>query len=494
MRVMIMHIVDLCHWKGKEKCLKLGEQKLIFDDFKVENYKYTVYPGGPIYIINNYLPDEQSQNIKIYIDDGTLFPIFRLGDDEEDYMQDLRHYMESMDFNKDEDMTELVSDNIMISVRASDAYKMYSQGDKSPQKNLLAWDAHLKKIYSFYGIQLDKYGKDYDIRNEYINIHLRFNQPLETYAVTEYIGFHSDEWIEKSLYIVGQETDWEVSCQLADMMDIRETFIFQILNKLTAKYSQIVIKGEEEDNEQNYLYEEKIKYLSADDVESNMRGCVYDDTKNCKGFLQNKLNNYLIFWDLESYSHGFWAKVQNLYRNEYELTSKLTTTERMVYFSSLAMGLDLGYYFTRWGFYLEGLRDTIFNETKTSKDYQSLISQDISSGKIEKKVKKFWYLDNKEYNFMNGIGAGCYDDKNGYDIQIEGVSGNNGEYVIELPKVGCQGHLGFEIYENDKLIGFSYEREYVDNTVYENNYTPKYNIIAYDRLLLSSEPSEYKSP
>ena len=193
----------------------------------------------------------------------------------------------------------------------------------------------------------------------------------------------------------------------------------------------------------------------------------------------------------------FMGKVMNLYRNEneYELTSKLTSTERMVYFFSVALGVDLGYYFSRWGFYLEGLRDTIFNETKTSKDYQNLISQDISSGKIEKKEKKFWYLDSKEYNYMNGgKRIGCYEDKNRYDIQIEKVAESNGGYVIELPKVVCQGHLGFEIYENDKLIGFSYGKEYIDSTVYENNYIPKYSIISYDRLLVSSEPSEYKSP
>lgn len=107
---------DRINWKGKEKCLKLGEQKLIFDDFKVENYKYKVNPGGPIYIINNYLPEEQSQNIKIYIDDGVLFPVFKLGDNEENYVQDLRLYLESLDYYKDthEDITELESNNIMI--------------------------------------------------------------------------------------------------------------------------------------------------------------------------------------------------------------------------------------------------------------------------------------------------------------------------------------------------------------------------------------------
>ena len=486
---------DKVYWKGKEQLLKIGEQKFIFDDFMIENYKYKVNPGGPIYILNSYSPEEQNQNIKIYIDDGILFPIFRLNDDEETYKQNLLDYIELYKKNEDSylDITELVGDKIMISVKASDAYKIYSEDNKGPKENLLAWDEYLKKIYSFYGLQFNENDPNYNLKNNYVNIQLKFTQPYTPFAVTEYIGFNDEEWIDKSLYIVGQESDWDFTCQIGDMIDIRETFIFEILNRLSAKYAQIVIK-EEEDSFDSNLYEDKIKYLAKDDIENNMRGCSFNDTKKCFGFLQNKRNNYLIFWDIESYSHGFWSKVQNLYRNEYGITSKLTTTERMVYFCSIALGIDLGYYFTRWGFYLEGRRDSIFNEEKVSTYYKNLMEQDILEGRIEKIQKKFWYLDNKEYNFISDIKIGCYEDKSEYDIQIERVSIYDNEYIIELPSVRCPGHLGFEIYENDKLIGFTYEREYIDSTVYENNYSPKYSIIAYDRLLLPSEPSRYKSP
>ena len=482
-------------WKGKEKCLKIGEQTFVVDDFNVQNYKYKVNPGGPIYILNPYIPEQQSQNIKIYIDDGILFPIFKYGDDEEKYKQDLFNYIELYNKNKDTylDVTELNSDKMMISVKASDAYKVYSEENKGPNSNLLAWNEYLKKIYNFYGIELSEDAPDYNIKNKYVNIHLRFNQPLAPYAVTEYIGIHDDKWVDKSLYIVGQETDWDFTCQIADMIDIRESFIFEILNRLAAKYSEIVIKNDE-NNKDNNLYEEKIKCLTEDKIENNMRGCAYNDTKKCKGFLQNKRNNYLIFWDLESYSHGFWAKLENLYRKEYKLTSSLTTTERMVYFSSVALGIDLGYYFTRWGFYLEGVRDTIFNEEKASKNYKNLIEQDLLEGRLEKNNKKFWYLDNKEYNFLNDIGMGCYEDKEEYNIQIESVVGTNGDYTLNLPNVRCLGHLGFEIYQNDTLIAFTYDREYTDKTIYDDSYVPKYNIIAYDRYLIPSKPSEYKRP
>ena len=485
---------DRVNWKGKEICLQLGEQTIIFDDFQVQNYKNKVNPGGPIYIINKYTSEEQSQNIKIYIDDGYLFPVFRLNDDEDEYLDNLEEYIELCKKNKDTylDMTEIIGDNIMLSVKATDAYKVYSEKDKSPEKNILAWEDYLRKIYDFYGIQLDPDSKDYDERNSYLNIQIRYNQISEPYAVTEYIGIGNDDFVNRSLDIESEESDWDFSCQIGDMLEIREAFIFDIINKLPAKFSDVVLKGRN-NNDDSKLYEEKLKFLTLNET-NLLRGCKSEDTKLCKGFLQNTKSNYLIFWDLESYNHGFWSKVENLYRKEYEVSSQLTTTERFVYFCSRAMEIDLGYYFTRWGLYLEGVRDTIFNEEKASKNYHNLMEQEIMEGRIEKNNKKFWYLDTKEYTFMDDIGEKCYEDEDEYDIQIEDVSGDNGEYVIELPNVRCQGHLGFEIYDGDQLIGFTYESEFTDETVYEDDYVPKYNIIAYDRFLIPSKRSKNKSP
>ena len=62
-----------------------------------------------------------------------------------------------------------------------------------------------------------------------------------------------------------------------------------------------------------------------------------------------------------------------------------------------------------------------------------------------------------------------------------------------MPNVKCPGHLGFEIYEGDNVIGFTYEYSYTDKTVYKDGYIPKYKIIAYDRLLDVSNESKYVS-
>lgn len=52
----------------------------------------------------------------------------------------------------------------MISVKATDAYKIYSNENKGPQNNLLAWNEYLKKIYIFYGIQFNENEPYYNIK------------------------------------------------------------------------------------------------------------------------------------------------------------------------------------------------------------------------------------------------------------------------------------------------------------------------------------------
>ena len=107
---------------------------------------------------------------------------------------------------------------------------------------------------------------------------------------------------------------------------------------------------------------------------------------------------------------------------------------------------------------------------------------------------KFRYFDKNQYTFKN-IGNGCYVDQAKYDVQITTITkkGTN-EYLLTLPKISCAAHLGFEIYEGNDLIGFTHENTYSDKTTYKSGYTPKYKIIAYDRLLQYSKPSNFKSP
>ena len=130
------------NWLSSAFKLHKGKNILIFTNYNTKNYDIKVNPGGPIYIENKFTPEEQSQNIRIYIEGGILFPLFRLNDDEIEFKNTLSEYILKYNNNIDKylNITEIESDKIMITITATDAYDNYVIKKKSPQQNLLHWE------------------------------------------------------------------------------------------------------------------------------------------------------------------------------------------------------------------------------------------------------------------------------------------------------------------------------------------------------------------
>jgi hypothetical protein len=126
-------------WIESPIILKKGVNILKVNNFDISDIELNIRPGGPIYIENKFTSDEQSQNVKIYIEGGTLFPYFRLNDDEIIFKKYLNEYYLNLKKCRDKcyDIVELYSQNILITVNASYANKVYNKKEKSPQENLL---------------------------------------------------------------------------------------------------------------------------------------------------------------------------------------------------------------------------------------------------------------------------------------------------------------------------------------------------------------------
>ena len=494
------HIGYWRNWLGKIITLKEGTQQVTVDNFQVDGEGYTVptIPGGPLYIINPYTSSEQSKNLTVYIEGGIIFPIFiQFYITIMEYQQQLTEYVKLV--KKDNltypDITESVGYKIMLTMRATDAYKIYytDSNSISPIKNVQNWDSYLVKLMTFDGMAFYRDQPYFDIRNAHLLFNIRFMQPYAyAYAHYEHIGIQNNGVVEILLNLNEKEVGWGLPHEFGHMIDISERIVGETSNNMISKYSDTYIQGDGSwgpDRQEN-----KIKYLTPDNIDNLLRGCDSTDTSQCKGFLTNKPLNYLVFWDLESLYHGYWGKVDNMYRYNNTLSSKLTKEEKFVYFSNIVLGLDLGYYFTRWGLSFSDGK-SMFNELKTSSEYKDLMQKAINNKLIDTKTKKkYWYFDYKEYTYINDVGLGCYKDKNEYNIQITKITHpQTNKYTLTLPKVNCQGHLGFEIYESNTIIGFTYDYTYTDTTTYKSGYTPKYKIIAYDRLLDTSNESAYKS-
>ena len=142
------------NWLGTEVALKKGKQSYYCNNFNVSSYSIKATPGGPLYISNPYIDEQQSNNVKIYVEGGTLFPTYRLNESEEEYKLFLSEYvlMYNSHSNSYLDITELFGYRTMITVPATSAYKIYQNENKGPLKNLQIWDEYIKKLFIYDGI------------------------------------------------------------------------------------------------------------------------------------------------------------------------------------------------------------------------------------------------------------------------------------------------------------------------------------------------------
>ena len=117
----------------------------------------------------------------------------------------------------------------------------------------------------------------------------------------------------------------------------------------------------------------------------------------------------------------------------------------------------------------------------------------INQGKIANYSvnKKLWYADDDQYNFILNNGTGCYKNRNEYDIKITNITKKTPKVIeISFSPIDFEGHLGFEVIENDIIIGFTQKNYFVEIINYPEDYNPRYKIRAYDRLLNYKE-SDY---
>ena len=71
-------------WISSPINLQKGKNILKIGEFETQDIEVRVKSGGPIYFKNEYSQDIQSKNVKIYIEGGILFPLFRINDNEKE--------------------------------------------------------------------------------------------------------------------------------------------------------------------------------------------------------------------------------------------------------------------------------------------------------------------------------------------------------------------------------------------------------------------------
>lgn len=485
-------------WKSGEYKLRLGKNVIHPANYVQAGFTTNtgdpIPAGGPIYLTNPYTPQNQSSNVKVYIEGGTLIPVFRKGGDEGQYYNRLKEYASYVEADKTAsrsagkvekavDVTEIVSRNIILTVRASLADRVYNGEGVSVEKACRGWDDYIIELLESDGVVVDKnnnkYNGQYDERAQYLNCNIRLMQPFgAAYAFTEHVGIQVP-WERGAL--LGSGFGWGYTHELGHMMDIGERLVSECSNNMLSKYNETAME----------------KVATRGDFEKTT-AALSPDVRSESSYWNTNRGNFIIWWLIESFEIGYWPRLENLYRYEKVSTDygKMNATEKQVYLSSISVGYDLSYYFERWGYNLSG-SDVIFKEDSASPAFKALMNEAKSAGRIKNEgyQPKIWYLDAAEY-LIRKEGAEKTQLYTSGDVpELQSVTKGAEGYTLFMRSDKClqPAHLGFEIWEgtgaNKRVIGFTYGQSFTDTTKYNSGYTPVYTVVAYDRALRSSAES-----
>lgn len=500
------------HWY-EERQLKKGWNILEFPAFGRGLVAKDEILGGAVYLCNPYLPEEQGE-VKVYIEGGGYYPVFRKGGNEKEFLGLLARYEDERKSKTMPDMAELVTDHAIISTTSSSLYDVYFNNDViTPSENLNLWGDYFTQLFEFNGIPTSEksdVGRQYDKRNDYVRINLRYMtyyQGSGAYSYSYHIGWYYEHYWFANFYNaldpikdhkLTEHLIFGIGHELGHALDNEPRKINETTNNFTAAMAYFNIVGMPH-YEQYQPFEKTFKALSNDFTLNYM---AYDDGQvmyTKQAYPTNYDHNYLIWWDLEAVFPGFWARFNNYFREPIKKAG-LTTTELYVYYSSLATGVDLSDYYERWGFYY-GKKSNVserFVYENASEAFKDAMQEALDNKQISKQYDHFWYVDGAQYNFMlehENVAQEDREYENGKPTISKIVKSGN-EHTIFINSNKDEYHLGYEIFskvnnEDWKLAGFTYTSSFVDKHYYAS--APAYKAIAINRFFKASDESEPKS-
>ena len=482
------------HWSGwlsGNYQLKKGKNVLTVPYLKNSNYTIDTVDGGAIYIVNPYDSREQSENVKLYIESGDLYPVYRKGQDENQFLSQLNSYYQDIQNDPSNviDITEIVTDHIIFSGSASKASEVFSSF--SPKQCALNWDSYLDSLLSFGGMDCNENGKYYNPTYKHINANVRVSQPwagAAAYAYTEHIGIYTS-WEATGYY--AQNFGWGMSHELGHMLDTRGQIIGESTNNMYAKFNETALE----------------KIATRGDFDKTFNALSSDENLANSYFNENRLN-FLIWWYIESYQHGFWADLQNCYRDLNkdlnaiynsnqglkEKVNSLSATEKQVFYASVVTKIDMSYYYDRWGFNLTA-DDSVFKQSSASSEFKECFSILVSNKYITNtKQPKLWYQDNLQFNLTLNNNCSLYNGTEKPVIAKAVITDNGTSLFFRANK--DERHLGYEVLvktesEDFKVIAFTKTESYLDTNSYIS--TVYYKIRAVDRMFNTSDYSNQVS-
>lgn len=415
--------------------------------------------GGGVFFENNYLPSEQKVAPKISIKSGgNPYPIFYDGvTNVNEFKETLKNYKQKMsESNKNgkiivPNLVTIVTEHSMVFGLATDAYKAYVEKNGNPQATANAWENLLLSDYEMLG-----YTKDAENIKDRIPTNRLLARAVKSglYAAGGYIG------IEYTSNLLNSTFGWAIYHETGHVVELSKLRFLEMTNNLFSLMNQEKA-GQSIRVETNANFTELWdKYTSGKTL-----GFGYQSRPDA----EVKIGGWaahLELWQLRiAFGEKVFTDIFKLARNTPAINGA-NTSDNWARFASEATGYDLGEYLYRMG----------LNVHKETLDYTS---------KFKKLDKAIQYADTNARVYKgNGFASG-------YVSKIQSVKRGTDQVTITADTEGVKDDfMGFEVYRNNKLIGYTNKTSFVDkNFKTEESGNLEYKIVAYDRKLNAAKQS-----
>ena len=416
-------------------------------------YHHSVTPGGAVYIVNPYTEEQQGKSPVIRFAKGVeVFPMMDKNTDEQEFLQLLKDYKARLDADKRAnpdvmdrqmiDIVEIVSDHLVFTGTATGAYEAYVNQEFSPLQTVNMYNDHMDLVFEYLG--LDGSNELNDVK--YTRENIRLAQPFGyMYAASNHIGVQGDVMVSMLTTVGG----WGVDHEMGHRLDIGVRTIGEVTNNMIPQNS-------------SYYYNKPDKRIP---FESHIYKNVISKDNN-EYYSGSYFENLAVFWQLEMIYPGYWAKLNRQYReNNVVLDSQDSANDKLnqlAKYSSIVLELDLTEHFERHGFFVS-------DETK------EFVSQ------YKKPEVKTWYAN---YDYIEYKGNG-FEKETG--LVVERLThGEHNQLVFKVNADVAADVLGYEIFKDEELIGFTSTNSFIDTTT-EVGEAVEYKVIPYDKKLNPGE-------
>ena len=422
--------MDSQHNGNHEIALTRGKNVITIPETNPNELRPGTPQSGVLYTTNPYTPEEQIRKPKIKIEGAVEYPCFVLGEDtDEQTFKELEEYTEKLKEDKQlPDVFDIFSEKNLINVRATYALDWYSNNDVTPSENANKIDAILKEAMDFWGYDnSSEVNSDYNYR--YMTILKWLNNGVFMNAANGITGYNQ---AQQGL-VLDYGTGWGLMHELGHNMDTNSMSIAEVTNNMLPLHFEMIEGKESRFIQQNQYQNNIFPKVTKEDYSQN-QWYPENDYSN--------LQHIAPLWQLQLYDETFWPRLQQEFReNKLGGGDWDNKHEAWAIAASNVLEMDLTEHFARHGF-------------RVSEETENHMKQ------YPAPTQKLWYLNDNKY-LKDGE---AFNDNLNIKVSPK-LNKDNITLTMEIDKENYNSLLGYEIYRDGKLIGFTDNGTYVDREV-----------------------------